>query len=600
MIAAIKPAGSNTRGLLAYLYGPGRHDEHLDPHLVAGFAMLGMPDPGRDESATLTELGHYLDEPVRLRNSEFGKPVTDHVWHCPVRAAPEDRHLSDTEWGEIAQRIVLAAGIAPAGDDLACRWIAVRHADDHIHILATTVREDGRRPKLHDSGIRVGDECRTIEKDYGLRLLKKGDRTDTRRPVQAEMHKAERLDWEQTSREWLQARIRAAIPHANSAEQLLAYLEADDILVKPRCGPSGDLLGYAVGRPGDLNKDGEQIFHPGGKIAPDLTLPKLKARLESSAPEEHPTAQRNRLSTPWHQATAALDTLHAEITSTSTDGSGDARAQAHITALGELIEATTQQAPANHRAQLRSASARFARAQRSQIRAEDRAAHALRTAARDIAHTATGPDGSTLAALTAALLWAAILAARWHEAKGRAHQADAARRAVQHLQSAADNTLAPTLTELEARRPGEGTRRTLAHDVRAAVPEHAKRILADPGWHALATVLADAEAGGHRPHQLLKEAAAQRELTTARQPARVLITRIQHTSRNPAPNQPACVAPPHRPSTLRRSVSSPPLGPQLPRAGRAARAVEPTKWSEAGPRRRRRRDNGCWAGHHGW
>lgn len=95
MIAAIKRAGSNTRGLLAYLYGPGRHDEHLDPHVVAGFAMLGMPDPGRVENATLTELARYLDEPVRLRNGEFGQKVTDHVWHCPVRAAPEDRYLSD-------------------------------------------------------------------------------------------------------------------------------------------------------------------------------------------------------------------------------------------------------------------------------------------------------------------------------------------------------------------------------------------------------------------------------------------------------------------------------------------------------------------------
>ncbi|GLV98577.1 hypothetical protein Slala05_22090 [Streptomyces lavendulae subsp. lavendulae] len=70
-----------------------------------------------------------------------------------VRAAPEHRHLSDAEWGEIAQRIVAAAGIAPEDDDLTCRWIAVRHAGDHIHILATTVREDGRRPKLDDSGI---------------------------------------------------------------------------------------------------------------------------------------------------------------------------------------------------------------------------------------------------------------------------------------------------------------------------------------------------------------------------------------------------------------------------------------------------------------
>lgn len=568
MIAAIKPAGSNTRGLLAYLYGPGRHDEHLDPHLVAGFAMLGMPDPGRDENTTLTELGHYLDEPVRLRNSEFGKPVTDHVWHCAVRAAPEDRYLSDAEWGEVAQRIVQAAGIAPASDDLACRWIAVRHADDHIHILATTVREDGRRPKLHDSGIRVGDECREIEKDYGLRRLKKGDRTGTRRPTQAEMHKADRLGWEQTSREWLQDRIRAAVPHTASAEEFLAYLEAGDVLVKPRRGPSGDLLGYAVGRPGDLNKDGEQIYHPGGKIAPDLSLPKLKARLETTAPEDHPTARRSRPTTPWHQATEALDTLHTEITDTSAGGGRDKQTQAHIAALGELIEATAQKAPANLRAQLQAASQAFVRAQRSQIRAEDRAAHALRAAARDIAHTATGPDGSALAAVTAALVWAAILAGRWHEAKGHAHQADAARQAVQHLQSAADEALAPVITELEARRPKEETRRTLASDVHTAIPEHADRILADPGWPALATVLADAEAGGHEPHQLLKETAARRELGTAHRPARVLITRMQHISRNPAPNRRAEAA--RLRSTTASAFNTPSTDTQPPTATAAS------------------------------
>ncbi|MFF2727590.1 relaxase/mobilization nuclease domain-containing protein [Streptomyces sp. NPDC058008] len=529
MIAAIKPSGSNTRGLLAYLYGPGRHDEHLDPHLVTAYAMLGMPDPGRDESATLTQLARHLDEPVRLRNDEFGKPVTGHVWHCPVRTAPEDRHLSDTEWAEVAQRIVAAAGIAPAGDDLACRWIAVRHADDHIHILATTVREDGRRPKLHGSGVRVGDACRQIEKDYGLRQLKKGDGSSIRRPNQAQMHKAARLGWEQTSPAWLQDRIRAAIPHASTVEELLAYLEADGVEIKERRGPSGDLLGYAAGRPDDLTENGEQIFHAGGKIAPDLTLPKLRARLESTTPEEYPTARRTRPTTPWHHATDALDTVHTSLAE-------DTHAQAHITALGELIEATAQKAPADLRGPLRAASQAYARAQRSRIRADDRTAHALRTAARDIATTATGPDGSALAALVAALLWAAILATRWHDAKGHAHQADAARVTVQRLKAAADQTLAPVLTELTARQPGETACRTLAHDVRAALPAEADRILTDTAWPALATVLSDAEARGHQPHQLLKEAAARRELTTARQSARVLITRIHHTSRNPAPN----------------------------------------------------------------
>lgn len=121
-----------------------------------------------------------------------------------------------------------------------------------------------------------------------------------------------------------------------------------------------------------MNKDGEQIFHPGGKLAPDLTLPKLKARLESVVPEEHPTARRNQPTTVWRQATDALDTLHTDLADTGTGDGGDVRAQAHITALGKLIEANVQQAPAALRAELRSAAKAFTRAQRSQIRAEDR------------------------------------------------------------------------------------------------------------------------------------------------------------------------------------------------------------------------------------
>ena len=112
--------------------------------------------------------------------------------------------------------------------------------------------------------------------------------------------------------------------------------------------------------------------------------------------------------------------------------------------------------------------------------------------------------------------------------------------------------------------PREQIRLTLASDVRAAVPDHAERILADPAWPALATVLADAEARGHQPHQLLKEAAAQRELTTARQPARVLITRIQHTSRNPAPNRRAEAA--RLRSTQAFAPTQPLQSPPLPTA----------------------------------
>ncbi len=153
--------GSSTLGLINYLFGKGRRDEHTDPHIVAAWDMAGAPDPGRDHAATYTQLARRLDHHVDLRTRELGgKQPPQHVWHCPVRTAPGDRYLTDAEWAEVARRVVAATGIAPEVDAKACRWIAVRHADDHIHIMATTVRADGRRPRTNRDGWRAQLECR--------------------------------------------------------------------------------------------------------------------------------------------------------------------------------------------------------------------------------------------------------------------------------------------------------------------------------------------------------------------------------------------------------------------------------------------------------
>ncbi|MGW1464434.1 relaxase/mobilization nuclease domain-containing protein [Streptomyces sp. NPDC002308] len=163
--------GSRTHGLLVYLYGPGRCEEHTDAHLVGswdGFA----PDPGRDTGldpdpkVTLARLTAALD--LRVKQAGDRAPAK-HVWHCSVRTAPGDRRLDDEEWNAVAQRIVHATGIAPAGDSDGCRWIAVRHAEDHIHIVATLVRGDLRTPRLNYDCNRAQAERRRIEKETGLR-----------------------------------------------------------------------------------------------------------------------------------------------------------------------------------------------------------------------------------------------------------------------------------------------------------------------------------------------------------------------------------------------------------------------------------------------
>ena len=37
MIGKVCPRGQDLAGLIRYLYGPGRREEHTDPHIIAGY-----------------------------------------------------------------------------------------------------------------------------------------------------------------------------------------------------------------------------------------------------------------------------------------------------------------------------------------------------------------------------------------------------------------------------------------------------------------------------------------------------------------------------------------------------------------------------------
>lgn len=294
-----------TSRTIGYLFGKGRANEHVDPHLVAswnGFA----PDPGRsphrDPKDAMAQLVAQLDQPVRMLGD---KAPRDTVWHCPVRTAPEDPILTDAQWADIARRIVAAAGIAPAGDDEACRWVAVRHADDHIHIAATLVRRDGRRPERGYDQRAVQREARKIEVDYGLRRLKQGDGTGAKRHSSKEHFKAKRLGEDATSRDLLRLRVRRAVAAASDEAEFFALLEATGVTVRLKLGPSGDALGCNFALPEDTNDKGEPVFYAGSTLAPDLSLPKVRKSfaVTSSAPVAA------RPGDPWHQATAAAERI---------------------------------------------------------------------------------------------------------------------------------------------------------------------------------------------------------------------------------------------------------------------------------------------------
>ncbi|MEV3932745.1 mobilization protein [Streptomyces sp. NPDC049944] len=571
MIPRIHKQGSSTRGLLNYLYGKGTREEHVDPHLVASFDSMA-PDPGRDPSATKEDLQLLLDQPLHLLD-EAQRP-DQHVWHCSVRAAGTDRILSDEEWGDIARRIVAATGIDPGGvDDAGCRWAAVRHADDHIHIIATLVREDGRRPDHHRSGQRAQAAARLIEADYDLHRVAPGDGTAAKRPTSAERHKAERQGRERTAREKLRETVRTASVGAASTDEFFDRLAADGLLLHKRIAPSGDLLGYKVALPDDRNKDDEPVFYAGSTLAPDLSLPRIRERwaLHAEAvtegerepvrsalpPVTHPAFARRRAAAASWQALLIID--HGD----------DGVAAAQIAAAGEVLDALAKTSAAHTRAELRQAAFAFERASRSHIRAVRGHDHALRQAAHDLVHSGPalgrGEDGATTAMVIDMAIFLAITAANWHARKHHGQQAAAARQAAEHLRAAYQAAAAHPIAALRQRgqRLTPRIRQRHADLLHHVLPGLADRIQAEPGWPALSATLADARQAGHDPASLLAEATHRRELDTADSISDVLVWRLRRSAHLPA-------APESPPATSARdSRRASPSNPATPPATRA-------------------------------
>ncbi|MGW1052901.1 relaxase/mobilization nuclease domain-containing protein [Streptomyces sp. NPDC002521] len=535
--------GSRTHGLLVYLYGPGKRDEHTDPHLVGswdGFA----PDPGRDNSSgqapkvTLARLAAALD----LRVKQAGdKAPAEHVWHCSVRTDPGDRTLTDDEWNTVACRLVHAVNLAPEGDPDGCRWVAVRHADDHIHIVATMVRGDLRRPRMNYDFKRAQAECRRIEQEMGLRQLKPGDGTGAKTPTSAERFKAERTGRPETPRETLREAVRQAVAGAASEAEFFIRLREAGLRVKLRHAPSGDVLGYTVALPGDRNRHREPVWFAGSTLAPDLSYPKIQSRLADGTADASPLQEVDSGRSDWSAPARGrrIATGIAERASVLLD-SDDDDAAAQLVGVGELLDAVAQTSPVATRTELGAAARSFERATRSHVRAERADTRAIRSAARGIIQAGSalgrGEDGGTTAMLVSTLVLVALAAARWHSARGHAQQAEASRQTAEHLRAAYRRAAAVPMQVLrdQGRALPEAQRRAYETTIHAALPADRIRPGTDTTNDALAATLAQAEQAGYDPKTLLQKAIAMRELDTAEDVNDVLIWRLRRLAQLPA------------------------------------------------------------------
>ena len=275
--------GWRVAGLIAYLMGPGRAQEHVNPRVIASWDGKdaawqpghggGVPDGGRDLGPLIRALRAPALAAGLAERDQDGKQ--GYVWHCSARVAPGDRTLTDAEWAGVARELLDGAGVAGRGDAGGPRWVAIRHADDHIHIAAVLVRQDTARrfwPAFDHRRLRVA--ANRIERRLGLTVTASADGTAARAPGRGEIEKAHRAGREPARVELARA-VRSAAVAAEDVTGFVAELEAAGFLVRVRRAPSGDPLGYTVARPDDRDAGGGSVFYSGSKLAPDLSLPKL-------------------------------------------------------------------------------------------------------------------------------------------------------------------------------------------------------------------------------------------------------------------------------------------------------------------------------------
>ena len=311
--------GDRMAGLMTYLVGGGRHNEHTEPHLVAGdHALLAWYDDAELSGDNAKAIARHLDRP----RTAMGVDVKGgHVWHASLSLRAEEGIRTDEEWAAIAQDFVAAMGFDDNdGTKAPCRWAAVRHGlskagNDHVHIAVNLVREDGTKASTHLDYQRAQTAARALEVKYGLEPLEsvKGERA-TRGYSPAEQARVEERSayfaqrkyeqhaarvggeqpaWHRLDPKERQARItaeirlnaprndlarkvRAAAGASENEGEFVRRLRRSDVLVRPRFaeGTTDVITGYSVAaRP----SNGERpIWYGGGQMGRDLTLPRLR------------------------------------------------------------------------------------------------------------------------------------------------------------------------------------------------------------------------------------------------------------------------------------------------------------------------------------
>jgi len=300
-----KMRGSRTYGLVYYLMGPGRSNEHVDPRVIAGYKPVDLlAVPARSDGRVgldIRGLVSALDRPVKRLGD---RAPERHVFHTVIANRPDDPVLTDAQWADVAYDLMRELGLAGTEQGARdIRWVAVRHDAAHIHLAGTLVRADGSVATTPNDFRAASTVRARMEARYGLARTNSGDRTSTQRPARAETEKAARQGRAEPERDTLRRLVRGAGSTARSSGEFRSELAASGVWFIPRMSTQDptEVTGYKVSLlPAD--SAAQTVWFAGGQLDKDLTWPRLTAR--------------------WEPAAAAADTTARPAAASARDGAG--------------------------------------------------------------------------------------------------------------------------------------------------------------------------------------------------------------------------------------------------------------------------------------
>jgi len=312
IIHATPTYGSRVRGLVEYLFGPGRSDEHTDPHVIAAHTTLLLDDRAPTPLARKV-LAAELDNTRALLAPEVKEKF---VFHASISLAPEDGPVSEETWQDIATSVAEHLGFGEDTPGARVRWMAVHHGlsrngNDHIHLVANLISEDGRQHNfVRPPWVMLSEVRKQLEIKHGLRLVGHDKGTGLGAYSQTEARRAEEqrqstaadkgvsvgsVQAAEPETVRLERRVRAAASAAVDESDFLQHLREQEVAVRPRfaTGDRSRVVGMSVALP---TGDGQTlIWHGGGRLAKDLTLPAIRKQWDQT------TEQQTAAVDGWHQ-----------------------------------------------------------------------------------------------------------------------------------------------------------------------------------------------------------------------------------------------------------------------------------------------------------